>query len=66
MLKILEVNYMAYVISADTCISCGACAADCPVEAISDGGDSYVIDADTCISCGACSDTCPAEAISEE
>ncbi|MBR6025753.1 MAG: 4Fe-4S binding protein, partial [Firmicutes bacterium] len=25
---------MAYVIG-DSCISCGACAADCPVEAIS-------------------------------
>lgn len=55
---------MAYKIT-DSCISCGACAADCAVDAISDGGDTYVIDQDTCISCGACVDTCPAEAIIE-
>ena len=47
------------------CISCGACAADCPVDAISDGGEHYVIDADTCIDCGSCAATCPVEAISE-
>ena len=34
---------MAYVIN-DDCISCGACAAGCPVEAISEG---------------ACAGTCP-------
>ncbi len=55
---------MAYKIS-DACMSCGACAASCPVEAISEG-EPYVIDADTCISCGACADTCPAGAIEEE
>ena len=42
---------MAYQIS-DACISCGACAAGCPVEAISEGDGKYVIDADTCIDCG--------------
>ena len=55
---------MAYVIG-DDCISCGACAAQCPVEAISEGDEHYVIDADTCISCGSCADTCPMSAISE-
>ena len=55
---------MAYKIS-EGCISCGACAADCPVDAISEGSDRYVIDADTCIDCGACASTCPVEAISE-
>ena len=49
---------MAYKIT-DKCISCGACAAECPVEAISEGDSKYVIDADTCIECGACASTCP-------
>ncbi|MGI6576166.1 MAG: DUF362 domain-containing protein [bacterium] len=48
---------MAYSIS-DECIACGACQADCPVEAISEG-DIYLIDADVCIDCGACADVCP-------
>ena len=50
---------MAYVINADECISCGACAEGCPVEAISEGDGAFVIDADTCIDCGACADNCP-------
>ena len=49
---------MAYVIS-DECVSCGACAAESPVSAISEGDSIYVIDADTCIDCGACADVCP-------
>ena len=44
---------MAYVIK-DSCISCGACAAECPVDAISEGADRYVIDAGKCIDCGSC------------
>ncbi len=55
---------MAYVIG-DDCMACGACAADCPVEAISEGDGKYVIDADVCIECGACAGSCPVEAISE-
>ena len=49
---------MAYKIS-DTCIACGACAAECPVEAISEGEGKYEIDADKCIDCGTCAETCP-------
>ena len=52
---------MAYKIT-DACIACGACASDCPVEAISEGDGIYVIDADTCIDCGACAGSCPVEA----
>ena len=55
---------MAYKIS-DACISCGACAAQCPVEAIAEGDGQFVINADTCIDCGACADQCPVEAIAE-
>jgi NAD-dependent dihydropyrimidine dehydrogenase PreA subunit len=56
---------MAYKIG-EGCISCGTCAGECPVDAISEGADSYVIDADTCISCGSCADVCPVGIISEE
>ena len=55
---------MAYNIT-DACVKCGACADQCPVEAISEGEDKYVIDADVCVSCGACADQCPVEAIEE-
>ena len=33
---------MAYVIGED-CISCGTCAGECPVEAISEGAERYVV-----------------------
>ena len=56
---------MAYKIT-DACVKCGACADQCPVEAISEGEETYVIDADVCVSCGSCADQCPVEAIVEE
>ena len=56
---------MAYVIG-EGCVECGACAAQCPVEAISEGEGTYVIDADVCIACGACAAQCPMEVITEE
>lgn len=55
---------MAFVIS-DSCISCGTCAGNCPVGAISEGDGQFTIDADTCISCGACAGNCPVGAIEE-
>jgi ferredoxin len=55
---------MAYKIT-DACISCGACEAECPVEAISQGDELYVIDEATCTDCGACAAVCPTEAIIE-
>lgn len=56
---------MAYVIG-DACISCGACAAECPVEAISEGDGKYEIDPNKCVDCGTCAGICPMEAISAE
>ncbi len=53
-----EVKTMAYIIS-DDCISCGACEAECPVGAISEGDGKYQIDPETCIECGACEGVCP-------
>lgn len=53
---------MSHVIN-DDCISCGACEAECPVSAISEGDSKYVIDEDLCTDCGACVDVCPVDAI---
>ena len=55
---------MAYVIS-DECVSCGSCAAECPVGANSEGDSKYEINPDECIDCGTCAATCPTGAISE-
>ena len=51
----------------DECISCGACADECPEEAIYEDEDldTYVIDQDKCSECLTCIDTCPTEAIVE-
>lgn len=56
---------MAYKIS-DACIKCGACAAGCPMNCITEGDTKFVIDENTCISCGTCRAVCPVEAPSEE
>lgn len=49
-----------YVIK-DTCISCGACEPECPVNAITAGDGIYVISSE-CIDCGACANVCPVDA----
>ena len=49
---------MAYKITEE-CIKCGACANECPVDAISFDGEKYVIDKEKCIDCGTCFATCP-------
>lgn len=56
---------MAFKIS-DDCISCGACAAECPVEAISEGAEHYEIDPNKCTECGNCADVCPVGAPAKE
>lgn len=52
---------MAYVINEE-CISCGACASECPVSCISEGANAYEINPDECIECGACANVCPVDA----
>lgn len=55
---------MAFKIT-DACVACGACASQCPVEAISEGDGKFEIDADTCVDCGSCAAQCPTGAIEE-
>ena len=52
---------MAYIIGEE-CIACGACAAECPTEAISEGDGKFEIDAEKCVDCGTCAGVCPVEA----
>jgi len=53
----------------DTCISCGVCEPECPVNAISEGDPIYVIDPDTCVECEGyfdspqCVEVCPVDCI---
>ena len=39
--------------------ACGACEAECPVSAISEGDGKYEINPDVCTECGSCADVCP-------
>jgi ferredoxin len=58
---------MAYKIT-DECIACGACQAECPNSAISDGDTTSVIDPNKCTECvgsfpaSQCSSVCPVDA----
>jgi len=54
---------MAYKID-DSCVNCGSCVSDCPVEAIIEKDGKHWIDPEKCQDCGACVASCPTEAIS--
>lgn len=57
-------SMMSYVISSDHCKSCGICAKNCPVGAISgEKKTPYSIDQEKCIKCGTCMEKCPFKAI---
>ena len=53
---------MAYKVT-DACVNCGACDAECPVEAISEKNGARWIDPAKCTDCGSCASVCPTEAI---
>lgn len=53
----------------DTCIACGACLPECPVNAISEGDPIYIIDPEKCVECQGyfdspqCVSVCPVDCI---
>lgn len=54
-------------VNKEICLGCGACAAECPVEAITfDDEGKATINKDICIGCGTCAATCPVQAIEEK
>ena len=59
---------MAYRINED-CINCAACEPECPVQAITEGGDIFVIDESKCVECvghfdeAQCVSVCPVDCI---
>ncbi|MBO4441975.1 4Fe-4S binding protein [bacterium] len=50
-------------IDPNVCVKCGACAGECPVQAIKEAEASYEVGED-CVDCGACESACPTGAIS--
>ncbi len=51
-------------INKEKCIGCGACAAECPNQAITlDNNGKAEIDQKKCKKCGRCIEVCPVEAV---
>jgi len=50
-------------IDDDSCVGCGVCVDDCPVDAILMEDDKAKINMEDCIHCGICHGVCPQEAV---
>ena len=57
-------SLLEYVVNAENCVGCTACARVCPVNAISgERKEVHLIDPSICIKCGACIEKCKFDAI---
>jgi ferredoxin len=56
-----QVSHYNLVVDTDLCVKCGACAARCPLYAITMTDDGPQVDA-KCVRCGQCATVCPVEA----
>lgn len=57
-------SLMEYIINAENCVGCTACARVCPVNAISgERKEVHHIDPSICIKCGACMEKCKFDSI---
>ncbi len=54
---------MVVKIDEDTCIACGMCEEECPVDAMT-VEDVAKVDADKCEDIGKCVEVCPVDALS--
>ena len=55
------------LVDNEVCVSCGACAKECPLMAISVWrGWHALVDGKKCVGCGKCAKACPAGCITVE
>jgi uncharacterized Fe-S center protein len=62
--KLQQHSNMSPFVDEKACVGCGACAAICPVSAISLNNKLAHIDSNKCIGCSECIATCPSGAMS--